>query len=118
MVSEDLESDEPIEDLPVPTLTLARLAVEQSDFELAERTLLKILEREPNNLEAQQLLEMVRISTAGLEMSVPAGEELVEEEADSVQPAVAATLTGRESVIKALQRWLNSIKLAAERRTT
>jgi hypothetical protein len=117
MVSEELNGDQ-VEDLPVPTLTLARLAVEQSDFELADRTLVKILENEPNNLEAQQLLEMVRISIGEPITTVESDVELVEEGAADADTALAAVGTSIENRVRALQRWLNSIKLAAERRTT
>jgi Flp pilus assembly protein TadD len=118
MVAEDLVADEQVEDLPVPTLTLARLAVEQSDFELAARTLVNILDKEPNNLEAQQLLEMVRISLGETVAADAVGSEQIEELAESVETPSEPSGGSTESIVRALQRWLNSIKLAAERRTT
>jgi hypothetical protein len=118
MVTEELAEDEQVEDLPVPTLTLARLAVEQSDFELAKRTLVKILYEEPNNLEAQQLLEMVRISIGEPVAEAAAENEPVEQLTESADTQTAPAEGSTESIVRALQRWLNSIKLAAERRTT
>jgi tetratricopeptide (TPR) repeat protein len=48
--------------LPLATMTLARLAIDQGDLDLAERTLRGVLEREPGRHEASELL---RTLTAG-----------------------------------------------------
>jgi hypothetical protein len=91
------EDDATADEVPVPTLTLARLAVSQGDLELAERTLDGLLERVPDSAEATELLEEVRRRRAGELPSAP-----------SIQAA---------QKIAALQRWLEAIRLAAERRT-
>ena len=81
--------------IPLPTLTLARLALEQDDLELAESTLLDLLRRVPDHAEAEALLREVRRQTA-----VPS----------EVPRSVA------EAKIGALQGWLHTVRLAAERR--
>jgi Flp pilus assembly protein TadD len=55
----DLESEleKGVDGLPLPTMTLARLAIDQGDLDLAERTLRGVLEREPGHGEAEELLE-------------------------------------------------------------
>ncbi len=93
---EELE-DVPADEVPVPTLTLARLALSQGDLELAERTLEGLLERVPESDEAAQLLDEVRRRRAAVDFAPSA--------------SVAA------AKVAALQRWLDAIRLAAERRT-
>ncbi len=83
--------------VPLPTLTLARLAVAQGDLELAERTLESLLRHHPESDEAAELLEEVAAHRAE-GAAAPAG------------PAPAAAR------IAALQGWLEGIRLAAERR--
>ncbi len=79
-------------DLPLPTVTLARLALEQGDLELARRTATGVLEQEPGSLEAQELLAAVDQAEAG---------------------APAAGPDSRYATILALQRWLEAVRLAA-----
>ena len=55
MSSPRLEKD--ADGIPLPTMTLARLAIDQGDLDLAERTLRGVLEREPGHAEAAELLE-------------------------------------------------------------
>jgi len=78
---------------PLPTITLARLALQQGDFELAKTTLRALLDRNPEDAEAAQLLEQM---TSG-ELGGPLGR--------------AAAKVG------ALQAWLDTIRLASERRS-
>ncbi len=79
-------------DLPLPTLTLARLALDQGDLELARRTAAAVLEREPGSIDAQDLL-------AEVARAVPVPE------AGGADP--------RFATIVALQRWLDAVRLAA-----
>jgi hypothetical protein len=85
--------------LPLPTMTLARLAIDQGDFDLAERTLRGVLEREPDRRDAAELLQAL---TAG-----PPPPALSE---DMEDPSKAKA--------QALQRWLEAVRLASERLKT
>jgi len=97
-VDEDEElEDVPADEVPLPTLTLARLALSQGDLELAERTLDGLLERVPESDEAAQLLDEVR-----------------RRRTDAVFAPSASSAAAK---VVALQRWLDAIRLAAERRT-
>ena len=97
----DLLDDEEVEvrseQLPLPTMTLARLALDQADLELAEKTLRGVLERDPSNTEASRLL-------AGL--TAGAGVDVATDQAGE------KTLDARA---RALQRWLEAVRLASER---
>ena len=84
--------------VPLPTMTLARLAIDQGDLDLAERTLRGVLEREPGNADAEELLNTV---TAG------------PPERDS-----APSSTEDDERAEALQRWLDAVRLASERLKT
>jgi len=78
-------------------MTLARLAIDQGDLDLAEQTLRGLLESEPENQEASDLLEtlqMVRYS--GPEVADPSGD-----------PAKVK--------MQKLRRWLDTVRLASER---
>jgi hypothetical protein len=80
-------------------MTLARLAIEQGDLDLAERTLRGVLKREPGHSEAKELLE-----------TMIAGPP----EADSkAQPKERS-----DAKAEALQRWLDAVRLASERLKT
>ena len=68
---DDAESDARSEELPLPTMTLARLALDQADLELAEKTLRGVLERDPSNAEAARLLAGL---AAGTEVDVATGQ--------------------------------------------
>jgi tetratricopeptide (TPR) repeat protein len=92
----DDAADEPGDDVPLPTLTLARLAMAQSDLELAERTLVGVLEQDPDATDATLLLEEVR-------------------ERMMTERAVAAGPSANRAKIEALQGWMDAIKLASER---
>jgi len=80
-------------ELPEPTLTLARLALAQGDRELAEGSLVTLLEREPDNAEAARLLGALR-------------SEKAEAPGAGFDPARR---------VAALQGWLERFRLAAER---
>ena len=84
------------EDLPLQTITLARLAIEQGDLDLAEKTLRGVLETDPGNQDAGRLLESL------LEAPPPP-------EAASGAREVA------DAKIRALREWLEAVRLAAER---
>ena len=96
-VQPELEKD--ADGIPLPTMTLARLAIDQGDLDLAERTLRGVIEREPGHGEAAELLE-----------TLIAGPP----EADStVEPTDPSAIK-----IEALQRWLDAVRLASERLKT
>jgi tetratricopeptide (TPR) repeat protein len=90
----DLSADEDEEEVPLPTMTLARLAIDQGDHELAEKTLGGLLARDPENFEAAELLESLT-STA------------VDHQAHPVDPT--------DHRVRALQGWLDRVRLASER---
>jgi cytochrome c-type biogenesis protein CcmH/NrfG len=83
---------------PPASLTLARLYVQQQALEEAVLVLERLLEREPGNTEARDLLALVR------DMQEPL-------------PEAPARLSRRERRIAALQRWLASLTLGRERAT-
>ncbi|MCK5375710.1 MAG: tetratricopeptide repeat protein [Acidobacteria bacterium] len=85
-----------LEEIPLPTMTLARLAVEQGDQELAEKTLRGLLARDPEHEEAAQLLE-----------------DLTATPAEAVASEIPVDRT--EATVRALQGWLNGVRLASER---
>ena len=93
---EEADEDEQVvptsEALPLPTMTLARLAIRQGDFDLAEATLLSLLERDPDHSEAGTLLAEVRRSLGG-----------------RPDPSIAA------AKVAALEGWLATVRRAAER---
>jgi tetratricopeptide (TPR) repeat protein len=93
------EFKEGAEGVPLPTMTLARLAIDQGDVDLAERTLRGVLEREPGHTEASELLEAL---LAGPPEEYP--ESPVQ---DPVDPRA-----------EALRRWLDAVRLASERLKT
>jgi hypothetical protein len=76
-------------------MTLARLAVEQGDFELAESTARGVLERDPGSGEAHQMLDWL---ASKLSAATPAD----------------ATAEG-DKRSQALRRWLEAVRLAAEK---
>jgi len=82
---------------PPASLTLARLYVQQHALEEAQRVLELLLEREPANLEAHDMLVMVRGVRA--------------------QGAVASKQAERVGKIAALQHWLDGLSRFEERRT-
>jgi cytochrome c-type biogenesis protein CcmH/NrfG len=83
---------------PPASLTLARLYVQQQALDEAVRVLERLLEREPGNVEARDLLALVNDMIAPL-------------------PAAPPPLSLRERKIAALQRWLASLTLGRERAT-
>ena len=85
--------------VPLPTMTLARLAIDQGDLDLAERTLRGVLEKEPGHADATQLLE-----------TLIAGPPEDDSAVASREPADAKA--------EALQRWLDAVRLASERLKT
>ena len=82
-----------LEEIPLPTMTLARLAVEQGDQELAEKTLRGLLARDPEHEEAAQLLE--DLTTTPVVSEIPVDRS--------------------KATVRALQGWLNGVRLASER---
>ncbi len=84
------------DDVPMPTLTLARLAMEQGDFALAERTARAVLERDPGQAEAMALLDTFAARNGA---DTGSGDD----------PA------GADERTRALQRWLEAVRLAAEK---
>jgi hypothetical protein len=93
----ELEKD--AEGVPLPTMTLARLAIDQGDLDLAERTLRGVLEREPGHSEAAELLE-----------TLVAGPPEKDSATEANDPSDARA--------EALQRWLDAVRLASERLKT
>ena len=93
--SEDEERGE-LEEIPLPTMTLARLAVEQGDRDLAEKTLHSLLARNPEHEEAARLLAELTAAAA-------------------VQPLLEEPENRPEATVRALQGWLSGVRLAAER---
>ena len=83
---------------PPASLTLARLYVQQQDLNEAVRVLERLLERDPGNTEARDLLALVRDIQEPL-------------------PGAPLKLSSRERKIAALQRWLASLTLGRERAT-
>ena len=83
--------------VPLPTMTLAKLALDQGDRPLAMATLESLIERDPTNIEATALL----------------GEMQADEEKVANTKLKAAKATAK---IAALQGWLDAVRLAAERR--
>jgi hypothetical protein len=83
--------------VPLPTMTLAKLALEQGDLPLAVATLESLIERDPSNSEAADLLDRLRAEEASA--------------AEGKLRAAQAT-----TKIAALQGWLDAVRLAAERR--
>ncbi len=81
---------------PPASLTLARLYVQQQAMDEAVLVLERLLEREPANIEARDLLALVRDMMAPL-------------------PEAPPPLSLRERRIAALQRWLASLTLGRER---
>ena len=96
-VRPDLEKD--ADGVPLPTMTLARLAIDQGDLDLAERTLRGVIEREPGHSEAAELLE-----------TLVAGPPEADSTAEPKDPSATK--------VEALQRWLDAVRLASERLKT
>ena len=96
-VRPELEKD--ADGVPLPTMTLARLAIDQGDLDLAERTLRGVIEREPGHSEAAELLE-----------TLVAGPPEANSTAEPKDPSATK--------VEALQRWLDAVRLASERLKT
>jgi tetratricopeptide (TPR) repeat protein len=96
-VQPELEKD--ADGVPLPTMTLARLAIDQGDLDLAERTLRGVIEREPGHSEAAELLE-----------TLVAGPPEANSTAEPKDPSATK--------VEALQRWLDAVRLASERLKT
>jgi tetratricopeptide (TPR) repeat protein len=93
------EPEKDSDGLPLPTMTLARLAIDQGDLDLAERTLRGVLEREPERSDAAELLE-----------TLVAGPPVVDATTDTTELS--------DPRAEALQRWLDAVRLASERLKT
>jgi len=83
--------------VPLPTMTLAKLALQQDDRPLAMATLESLIERDPGNTEAVAMLD-----------------ELSAREKTSANERLQAARATTK--IAALQGWLDAVRLAAERR--
>ncbi|MEN8165340.1 MAG: hypothetical protein ABFS37_14515, partial [Acidobacteriota bacterium] len=83
---------------------LARLALEQNDRSLAEETLQAVLERDPANREAADLLENLHEDLIPGILEPPSSEPSVSQ---------AELLAAKASRLKG---WMESIRTAAERR--
>jgi len=83
--------------VPLPTMTLARLALDQGDLPLAMATLESLVERDPGNAEAQALLDGLRSDEAKL----------------AEQGSRSTVISAK---VGALRGWLDAVRLAAERR--
>jgi hypothetical protein len=81
---------------PPPSIALARLYLQQQAADEAVHVLERLLEKEPDNVEAYDLLALVR------DMMMPL-------------PAAPPPLSVRERKIAALQRFLASLTLGWER---
>ncbi len=81
---------------PPPSIALARLYLQQQAPDEAVRVLEKLLEADPDNIEASDFLALVR------DMMMPL-------------PEAPPPLSARERKIAALQRWLASLTLGSER---
>ena len=79
-----------------PSLTLARLHLQQQDFPSAIAILERLVTADPNNQEARDLLDLVHDMMAPLPGELP-------------------SLSLRERKIAALQGWLASLTLGQER---
>jgi len=82
-----------------PTLTLARLHLQQQDFQAAITILERVVVDDPDNQEARDLLDLVHDMMAPLPGELP-------------------SLSVRERKIAALQGWLASLTLGHERMAT
>lgn len=91
-------------DISLPTVTLARLALEQDDRSLAEETLKAVLERDPGNMEAAQLLGVLDDEVAPESAETPA-------QMSPVSPAELLALKASK-----LKGWMEDIRTATERR--
>ncbi|NOZ78213.1 MAG: tetratricopeptide repeat protein [Acidobacteria bacterium] len=87
------------ENIPFPTATLARLALEQNDLDLAERTARAVLEQNPGSSLAQEVL-----AEAGRRRAAAT------EEPTAVSRAALK--------IAALRGWLETVTLAREKRVS
>ncbi len=85
------------EGIPFPTATLARLALEQNDLDLAERTARAVLAQNPGSSLAQDVLDEADRRRVAL--------------AEEGSPADLAALK-----IAALRGWLETVTLASEKR--
>lgn len=78
-------------------MTLARLAIEQGDLDLAEETLQGVLASSPGHHEAASLLESLKMVRY-----------------DGVESAVHSEDPAKIKIQK-LRRWLDTVRLASER---
>jgi len=93
-------------------MTLARLAVEQGDLDMAESTLRGVLASEPGNEEAAMVLESLRMVRSGAaEVLHPAD---VDDVAEVAEPGEDPT----KVKVRKLRRWLDTVRLASERLDT
>ena len=78
-------------------MTLARLAIEQGDLDLAENTLRGVLASEPENEEATKALESIQMVRYGAPVAADRGEDHA------------------KAKVEKLRRWLDTVRLASER---
>ena len=91
-------------EMPLPTLTLARLAMEQGDPTLATDTVRAILDRDPDNSEALAMLEALESGRS--ESGVEAGEDSFPVISVAAVPKLKAQV---------LRRWMADVRVVAER---
>lgn len=84
-------------EIPLPTATLARLALEQGDLPLAEETARAVLKRDPGSMEAREVLESIA-------------------KRRSEMAASPATVARRK--IERLEEWLEQVRRAATARAS
>ncbi len=91
-------------EMPLPTLTLARLAMEQGDPTLATDTVRAILDRDPGNTEALAMLETLESGRS------ESGAEAGEDSSPVISVAVVPKLKAQ-----VLRRWMADVRAVAER---
>jgi len=104
--AEALAEPEPeyAQELPLPTVTLARLAQEQDDLPLALETLKAVLDLDPENLEAAEMLK---------QLSGDVSAEIPQSPSPEIVLASADLLAAKSTRLKG---WMEDIRSATERR--
>lgn len=108
------------EEMPVPTLTLARLAWKQGDAALAESTLRLVLLRDPENVGAHELLDEISNAAQAVEEPTPGPDETeemslseVDEDLEMADTDVPTAMSGdelRRKKIAVLHSWASGIR--------
>ncbi|MCD4750301.1 MAG: hypothetical protein K8R59_13095 [Thermoanaerobaculales bacterium] len=93
---------------PLPTVTLARLAIDQGEMAMAEKMLMALLEKNPRDNEARSLLAAL-VSSADI---LPQASDEPESETEGVSFSAGSTAR-----IARLRSWMEAVRLASERRS-